>query len=56
MYLIPNHLLQTGDTASAKILAKEVVHSRQSRHPRLGDLHGRKCHNDFDLKFKKKIR
>ena len=30
MYLIPNHLLQTGDTASAKILAKEVVHSRKA--------------------------
>jgi len=30
MYLIPNNLLQTGDTASAKILAKEVVHSRKA--------------------------
>lgn len=29
-YLIPNNLLQTGDTASAKILAKEVVHSRKA--------------------------
>ena len=30
IYLIPNNLLQTGDTASAKILAKEVVHSRKA--------------------------